>query len=510
MFLKNDSFKIPLWIRSFQCSIGEFRLPFWLVLIAFIGMLSWSLFTDLDSVDMNVWDESLFAMRAYQLFENGSFLQNFNQFSGLYDHPSTKLPFVTLIQVGSFYIFGPSVWALRFPIGVIAILSILWTIRILFRLGIESKWGMLMGFILLGSPGFLGEHMLRTGDHDAPLAFFLLLAGLYFFEYAIRNRKRSLWGLLFFFIAALLTKNLLAGTVVPSWLLFALLYKQFIPLIKDMRMYMAALLAIGLYVLIIWGFELNYPGFVQRMWNYELLGRYTQIIEGHTGPWYYYWQSLFQSDFNYAMISAIMLFPIVWEKRKTETGKLAIFLGLMGIFYLLIISFSQTKLPWYHAPVFPVFSLFVAISLCILWQRFNTDRFFKSSRKVRVTTFLIPIFWVVLWFQNSKDVHARNGVFGPSGHLELFKKIEQDSLLLKHTYLVEDDFGSDTYFYTKSFEAFAFPNQFYFSRNLDTLNSGDGIMVIKPWLLDRISLKYHLDTICELNNARYVRIKSIR
>jgi len=57
---------------------------------------------------------------------------------------------------------------------------------------------------------------------------------------------------------------------------------------------------------------------------------------------------------------------------------------------------------------------------------------------------------------------------------------------------------------------FAFPNQFYFSRNLDTLNSGDGIMVIKPWLLDRISLKYHLDTICELNNARYVRIKSIR
>jgi 4-amino-4-deoxy-L-arabinose transferase-like glycosyltransferase len=139
--LKNGSFKLPAWIQSFECHLGRFRIPYWFVLAFFLGMLSWSLFCDLDRVDMNVWDESLFAIRAYQLYENGSFLQNFNQFAGLYDHPSTKLPLVTLIQVGSFYVWGPTVWALRFPIGIIALVGILLSARILVRMGIDSKLG---------------------------------------------------------------------------------------------------------------------------------------------------------------------------------------------------------------------------------------------------------------------------------------------------------------------------------------------------------------------------------
>jgi len=508
--LKNDLFKIPLWIRSFEWSFGKFRLPFWLVLFIYIGMLSWSLFADLDRVDMNVWDESLFAMRAYHVFEEGSFLQNFNQYSGLYDHPSTKLPFVTLVQVGSFHIFGPTVWALRFPIGLIGILSILGTIRILFRLGIETKWGMLMGLILLGSPSFLGEHMLRTGDHDAPLAFFLLLAGLYFFEYAFINRKKSIVGLVFFFVAALLTKNLLAGIVVPIWLFLAIIYKRFWPLLRDSRIYMGIGVVLGTYGLVILGFELNYPGFIQRMWNYELLGRYTEVIEGHTGPWFYYIQNLFQNDYKYAMISVLLLFPLVWELRKSIEGQLAVFLGFTGVFYLMVISFSQTKLPWYHAPLFPLFALFVAIALKFLWQRINTDKSNGLNLTSRISSLLIPIFWLIIWFQNTTNVHAKNGVLGEYGYLKLFEKIKEDSQIQGETYLIEDAFGSDTYFYAKSFSKMAYPSKFNFTRNLDTLKYGDGVLIIKPWILERISQRYELDTICELNGARYVRVKANR
>ena len=114
--LKWGTWEFPFWLRSMSFSVRGFKLPFGLVLLSFLGMLSWSLFYDLEGIDMNVLDESLFALRAYQLYENGTFLQNFNQFEGLYDHPSTKLPFVTLLQAASFHLFGPSVWALRLPI----------------------------------------------------------------------------------------------------------------------------------------------------------------------------------------------------------------------------------------------------------------------------------------------------------------------------------------------------------------------------------------------------------
>ena len=80
-----------------------------------------------------------------------------------------------------------------------------------------------MGLLMVSTPTFLGEHMLRTGDHDAPLAFFLILSGLYFYEYTNTERRTSIWGLCFWFLAALLTKNILAGVVVPAWVLFALI-----------------------------------------------------------------------------------------------------------------------------------------------------------------------------------------------------------------------------------------------------------------------------------------------
>ena len=193
LMLNWGTWEFPLWLRSMSFSVRGFKLPFGLVLLSFLGMLSWSLFYYLEVVDMNVWDESLFALRAYQLYENGTFLQNFNQFEGLYDHPSTKLPFVTLLQAASFYLWGPSVWALRQPVGLLAIICILVMTRILFRLGIGSKWGLLMGLLMVSTPTFLGEHMLRTGDHDAPLAFFLILSGLYFYEYTNTERRTSIW-----------------------------------------------------------------------------------------------------------------------------------------------------------------------------------------------------------------------------------------------------------------------------------------------------------------------------
>lgn len=504
-------------------SVGAFKLPFGLVLLSFLGMLSWSLFYDLEGVDMNVWDESLFAVRAYQLYENGAFLQNFNQFEGLYDHLSTKLPFVTLLQAASFHLWGPSVWALRLPVGLLAIICILVMIRILFRLGIGSKWGLLMGLLMVSTTTFLGEHMLRTGDHDAPLAFFLILSVLYFYEYTNTERRTSIWGLCFWFLAALLTKNILAGIVVPAWILFALISGKVQSLIKDRRVYAAALGVLGLYAAVLAGFEMAYPGFFNRMWNYELMGRYTEVIEGHTGPWYYYIDLLFKEDTIFTLVTILIAFGAVlgygkrmgWSALKFQKlgvgGRLFIFVSLVGAVYLAVVSQSQTKLPWYHAPLFPMMSV-----LAVLGLRAILGFMGVWGNGVLGIVGLALLGW---WFTTGEEVHSRTTLFGTKGYLSLFTELNQSNLLLPHTYIVEDDFGSDTYFYVKSFAEIAKNKklnsqenvdlgnkQFHFIRDIDSLQVGSAVMIKKPWILQRIDAQFETENILKLEDVHYRKI----
>ena len=523
LMLKWGTWEFPLWLRSMSVSFRGFKLPFGLVLLSFLGMLSWSLFYDLEGVDMNVWDESLFALRAYQLYENGTFLQNFNQFEGLYDHPSTKLPFVTLLQAASFHLLGPSVWALRLPIGLLAIICILVMIRILFRLGIGSKWGLLMGLLMVSTPTFLGEHMLRTGDHDAPLAFFLILSGLYFYEYISTERRTSIWGLCFWFLAALLTKNILAGVVVPAWVLFALISGKIPTLLKDQRLYAAALGVLGVYAAVLAGYEMAYPGFFDRMWNYELMGRYTEVIEGHTGPWYYYIDLLFKDDTLFMWLVIMAAFGAVlgygkrmgWSSLKFQKwgvgGRVFIFVFLVGAVYLAVVSQSQTKLPWYHAPLFPMMAVLAVLGLrAILGFMGVWDNGVLG---------IVGLGLLGLWFVTGVKVHSRTTLFGTKGYLSMFSELNQSDLLLPHTYIVEDDFGSDTYFYVKSFAENAKnkkvnsqdnvdlgDKQFHFTRDIDSLKVGSAVMIKKPWILQRIDAQFETENILKLEDVQYRKI----
>lgn len=504
----------PLWLRNMAVSFGGFTVPFGVVFLSFLGMLSWSLFYDLDGVDMNVWDESLFALRAYRLYENGSFLQNFNQFTGLYDHPSTKLPLVTVVQAFSFKIFGPCVWSLRLPIGFIAIVCSLLITRILFRLGIGSKWGLLTGILMTCSLSFLGEHMLRTGDHDAPLAYFLLLAGLYFFEYVKMERVRSLWGLGFWFLAALLTKNILAGMVVPAWILFAIMSGKGVLLIKDIRLYRLGALVLSLFGLVLFGFEWAYPGFLDRMWNYELLGRYTRIIEGHTGAWYYYINLLVENDSIYfwvTVISGLLLltsryiYKSTVQRINTDLGlDLGVFLFLMVLVYGTVISLSKTKLPWYHAPLFPLFSVLAVLGVRSALVVFRSH-YWRPVIKLGLICGLM-----VFWYTAGVKAHSRSTIFGTEGFLNLFDKLKERDLLLPHTYIMEDDFGSDTYFYSKSFAENASDAQFIFVREVDSLRVGSAIMGVKPWILSRVEEKFETQSILKSGEAQYRKIIGIR
>ena len=91
-------------------------------------------------------------------------------------------------------------------------------------------------------------------------------------------------------------------------------------------------------------------------------------------PWYY-----LSEIAKYSLPWLIFLphgIKIAWSKRNLSWGKLTIVWG--GI-YLLAISLMKTKLPWYVIPLYPVFSIFVGLSLDRIWRKQQISYFWQIS-----------------------------------------------------------------------------------------------------------------------------------
>ena len=56
---------------------------------------------------------------------------------------------------------------------------------------------------------------------------------------------------------------------------------------------------------------------------------------------------------------------IAW-RGDGEPRRVCSFLGLLALFYLIVISTSRTKFPWYDIPLYPVIAMVVGIALELL------------------------------------------------------------------------------------------------------------------------------------------------
>jgi hypothetical protein len=301
----------------------------------------------------------------------------------------------------------------------------------------------------------------------------------------------------------------LAGVVVPSWIFFAFFWGNKRSIFTDIRLYAMAAGVLGLFAATLGGFEWAYPGFFNRMWNYELMGRYTEVIEGHTGPWTYYIALMFKEDLAFMCLAVLtLLLGLAGKQQIAIKGRLAGFIAVMALVYLAVISYSKTKLPWYDAPIFPMLALLSALGIGGFYElrlKGSWGSGFRGSMK-----WGLVLLGLVLWFTNGLKVQARNSMFGSQGYLTLFARLNELNRLEPRNFIVEDDFGSDTYFYVKSFEKRAYPTRFYFTRDIDSLKVGDAVMVVKPWILSRIQKEYVTEALLVLENAQYIKVKRRR
>ncbi len=430
---------------NFKNTFGKEALG---ILILFCLSLYFAVFHQLDKVPIHSWDESLFSLRALHMHLYGEYMYDFNFFPDLIDHQNTKLPFTTFFQVLSIKIFGINELAIRLPISLIYIFTVFYVL-FHFKNRFDAPWsGYVFGLVGITIIGFVAPHFLRSGDQDAPYACYLLLTTIAFIDYIETRKTKPLVVFTFFSLAALLTKNLLCGLLVPGLLLFVLFTRQLIPTLKDYRFWLASFTIVGIYAGLIYYYELQYPGFFDRMWNYELFGRYTKTIEPHNRPPLYYVGYLASEKMTpyFFMLPVIFLFAFrEGQVPKIKNSTLGV--GLVTICYLFFISISKTKAPWYVAPIYMFGAYLMAVGSIPFFN------YLKKQSRRDVIAILGGIF--IVWASLYAKVVLKNLNAEPILEDErigwFMTKVAKEHPQYKKFTIVETGFGASAAFYREQY-----------------------------------------------------------
>jgi 4-amino-4-deoxy-L-arabinose transferase-like glycosyltransferase len=341
----------------------------YLIFTLFCVAIYFPLFLHLDWQPMNNWDESLFAMRAAYMTEEGEYMRDYSRWvEGGMQHRSTKPPFTTWLQVASMKLLGINELALRLPIALcslgIVFLFLWFSRKVLGNIHI----GYCAGFVLVTSLGFIKEHASRTGDQDAALAFYMLAGAMAFYQYieAKEDRKRLGWlaMLTAATIAAVMTKYAFGLLFFPAFLIYAIYKKQLWNLLKRGSTWLAGLTVVAALGSWLWYIEGQLPGFVERAFFHEMADRYTTTYRGHDHPFDHYFVRFWKDDFFMPWL-LLLLGPLalLFMKERSPLRDFSLLMFLCTIIQLVFVSSSGTKTEHYDVVAYAPMAMLAGIGL---------------------------------------------------------------------------------------------------------------------------------------------------
>ena len=356
------------------------------------------------------------------MYLNKNFI--YTTFDNKVDFWNTKPPLLIWIQSGLMHIFGTTEVAIRLPSAVSGIIISL----IIFHFSHKYLKSLSIAFFssiaLFSIKGFVDIHALRTGDYDTILTLFSFCFLISMYIYSITKASKYLVYTNIFVTLAILIKGIAGLLIVPGIFLFFLYENSLILIIKNKHFiisFIASLIIIfGYYILR----EYYTPGYLAAVYENELIGRYSKTLEGNKGEIDFYLNLLFGNFLSKKqLILTFSSLPIAIIAKKHT--KITLYLFLILISYLLIISLSATKLPWYLVPAYPLISILTIISILNLSSIFTIWTKFKLLRKITFSFIFIYVFGNSLMnnffnILNPKDPQVE--VSALSNHLRDIKK----------------------------------------------------------------------------------------
>jgi 4-amino-4-deoxy-L-arabinose transferase-like glycosyltransferase len=343
-----------------------------LLAAAVLALAAFNLTFRLGHEVVNEWDESLYAISAWEMARDGDLVTT--TFLGTIDYYNTKPPLNVWLIALSFKAFGMSLVSLRLASVASAWLTVAvllaWTRRCL-----GPTLALAAGVVLATSFGFIYVHSGRTAETDALFTLLVLLTVV-----TLWSERHHPWNRLWLGPLAAAT-FLLRGVAVlmPLAIVLAVLVGD-----REKRR-PGWLPSIGAIVLFIvpaaaWGiarWQVDRWRFFERMVNYDFLARSLTAIEGHSGTPLYYANILQKHHYDWlvAAAAALMLVPATFRSLRERAvpfwrgeDQLGVLLGSWAAVTLAIPTAMQTKVPWYLNPFYPVFAIAIAWILvrCLL------------------------------------------------------------------------------------------------------------------------------------------------
>ena len=485
---------------------------FYICLFIFLFAAYFPLFLHLDTLSLRIFDESRVGMNAMEMAERGNWLVP--HYGGKPDMWNLKPPLMVWLEALSMKALGYNTLAVRLPsafAGLATILFLLW-------FGIKILKDRMVGFasalVLLTTPGFVAIHVTRTGEYDALLCLFLLAYALTFFRWLHappEQQKKLLWYFGLFFTLSLLTKGIAGLFFLPGLALYAFTQRKLWWMLRQPNLYLVGLGSIAIILAYYFGRELINPGYLQAVWDNELGGRFGGVIEGHRHPFMYYIKRTISWQFAPWIYFIPLSFLLGWWSRKREViSNLSWFLLLNSGLFLLIISFSQTKLGWYNVPAFPLMALLVGLGIARLREAV-TGLYTQPIGSVRSVILGAAFLFCFFAYPYYKIVEK--------SYLPVDKEWNKESMRFEPYFertkgmgpykVISSGYNSHLEFHVQARKLLG-EEVPILTPEVQYINPGDLLMVCEPRIFKKINQLFHHETEHQWTSCKLIRITSLR
>jgi 4-amino-4-deoxy-L-arabinose transferase-like glycosyltransferase len=401
----------------------------WILLISVC--LAAPIFIHLDSKPLREWDEARNAINAFEMSQTGNILvKTYNYQADLWE---TKPPLLVWFQALGFKIFGYNEFAVRLPSALATFAMCLYLVFWFFKQYKLSIIGFFISAIIVSSWGYMHEHGARTGDHDALLICFTILALLNIYQYFEYSHTNALYKFFVFFILAVFTKSIVVMLIVPGLIVYTFYKKQIISSLKDTRIWRG----ISFSLIIISGFyiarELTEPGYLKAVWHNELFPRYLNQSDRYqynqTDFWYYY-NELKNWQFAYWFPFIIPSFIISISCYEKNLRNLVIFFSIQIIFFYVIISKGSSNV-WYDLLLIPLFAIIIGMAI---YKVFELIYLKLNLNKLKVILIFLGLFTYIFFDPYQKIIQKdlnNDETSAQVMYAYAFKRIEKSKPKLK-------------------------------------------------------------------------------
>lgn len=327
------------WVLLFSACVIYLTLFYQLGNLAFVGA-----------------DEPRYARIGEEMHLSGRYLT-----PTLNDQPwLEKPPLLFWLEAGSFSLFGVHEWSARFPVGILALLSLLGVG--MFSRDLQGSRTALFTVLILSTSGLFFVFA-RAASTDSVLVSMLSTAMVCGYQAA--RKGSNLWA-----VGAGVALGLAVLAKGPvAILLFAGVFGLYFLLIQELHWsaLQIALLAISFSLTAVpWFWEVwreNGYNFVATFWINHHLARFFTDLHHHSQPFWYYLPVLLIGFFPWIFFLGSALLRS-WHRRRhllEPRFRPELFLWLWVAVPFAFFSISESKLAGYILPVFPPLAVLVAL-----------------------------------------------------------------------------------------------------------------------------------------------------